>query len=138
MKLRFVIAVTATLAIVACSEGGVAGSDIATNQSSGGAPGSLVNQYRQMGSVAGTAEQCYGAKDISEALNPKIRDASGSGVLQSIVDEYNAAYAEGIKKQVVWNGTQGTYSSPFDCASSEDMEMLRNMERTVVAGINGQ
>ena len=89
-----------------------------------------------MGSVAGTAEKCYGSKSIIEALKPKIQELQKSGtqkkVLQRLANEYDESYAEGIKNQVIWNGTQGKYSSPFNCSSEKDMQLLRNSESLLI------
>lgn len=98
-----------------------------------------IDQYKQMGSLAGIAESCYGSKAIPERLNVVVKQSvsknpSISDVMKTLVTEYNTAYKKAILDRKIWIGTESAYSKkPFDCSSKSDMELIKKFELTILS-----
>jgi hypothetical protein len=103
--------------------------------------GSLSDQYKQMGSIAGLAELCYGSRRIPEFINPRIKQLVRTGQLDGdvatvLIAKYHEAYKHAIVEMTVWIGTQQSYGKkPFDCKSGPDVAGIRQMEDIILRGL---
>ena len=96
------------------------------------------DQYRQMGSVAAIAETCYGSTAIAEKLSVLInkvsqQDPSVAPAINLLIDEYNEAYFFAATEMKIWNGGSQSYNSaPFSCEISDDVDMVKKLEETIL------
>ena len=100
--------------------------------------GTPKDQYKQMGSVAAIAEACYGSKAIPEKLGALMKKASAQNpssvpAINLLIKDYNEAYFFASTEMKVWNGVNQSYSStPFKCKVSDDVNLIKKLEATIL------
>lgn len=105
--------------------------------------GSLVDQYKQMGSVAGLAEICYGSTKIPESLSRTVEKALEKNpeiaeTMKALISEYDGAYKFSGINNKIWNGTLQSYSEPFTCTVAKDEQMIRALESKIIESLDNQ
>ena len=108
------------------------------------AQGAAVDQYKQMGGIAGLTELCFETKKLELALFKQIghlfyTQPEMGQMMFGLLYSYFDAKSVAIEKRVVWNGTTQSYNKKqFDCKNADDKKLIKQFEMQLMNGLKSQ
>ena len=103
--------------------------------------GTVEDQYKQMGGIAGLSELCFGSTKVQQILIPKLGETLISnpefgGYISKILSLYFESYDVAQKQKIIWNGTTQEYNKKaFDCSKDEDKKQILILEEQFIQEI---
>ena len=107
------------------------------------AQGTLEDQYKQMGGLAGLSEMCSAPKNLEKVLFQRVgqvfyNNPDGGRYMTKLLNLYFESYDVAIQKKVMWIGqTQSYNKKPLTC-SEKDKKTIANFETMMLQGFQNQ
>ena len=108
------------------------------------AQGAAVDQYKQMGGIAGLTEVCFKTKNLELALFKQVgqlfyTQPEMGQMMFGLLYSYFDAKSVAMEKKVVWNGTTQSYNKKqFDCKNAADKKLIKQFEMQLMNGLKSQ
>ena len=108
------------------------------------AQGAAVDQYKQMGGIAGLTEVCFKTKNLELTLFKQIgqlfyTQPEMGQMMFGLLYSYFDAKSVAMEKKVVWNGTTQSYNKKqFDCNNAADKKLIKQFEMQLMNGLKSQ
>ena len=103
-----------------------------------------INQYKQMGGVAGLTQLCYKTKNLELTLIKQIgqlfyTQPEMGEMMFSLLYAFYDSKAVAMEKKVIWNGTTQSYNKKqFDCNNAADKKLIKQFELQLMNGLKPQ
>ena len=104
--------------------------------------GSAVDQYKQMGGIAGLTEACFKTNSLETILFKKVGQVFFSQpqsglIMTKLLNAYFEAKQIAKTKKVIWIGkTQSYKKKPFDCNKKDDVKFIKKIENQFSNALN--
>ena len=108
------------------------------------AQGAAVDQYKQMGGIAGLTEVCFKTKNLELTLFKQIgqlfyTQPEMGQMMFGLLYSYFDAKSVAMEKKVIWNGTTQSYNKKqFDCNNAADKKLIKQFEMQLMNGLKSQ
>ena len=105
------------------------------------AQGSAVDQYRQMGGIAGLTEVCLKTKNLEIALFKQVGQVFFSQhqmglTMTKLLNVYFESKEVAKAKKVIWNGSKQSYNKKtFSCKNKNDLNLIKNVENQMISSL---
>ncbi len=104
--------------------------------------GSAIDQYKQMGGIAGLTEICFKSNNLEITLFKQVGQVFFSQPQMGLMmTQLLTAYFESKQiaktKKVIWNGSTQSYSKkPMVCDNKNDLKLIKKFENQIINSLN--